>query len=217
MPSIRIALVDDHPLMLSGLQDLLSRSGGFEIVATGRSPRDIPHICRVHKPEVIVVDLFMGCDICAVIAAAIRIAPRTKVVAFTAAMGVEPAILALDAGATGYVLKGGTSAELVQAIRSVHAGGIYVTHSFTSEVIARLRDAPFRTKAAKALMFDLRELRIIHLLTIGKTDEQIAVALRIDRTILDDHMSTLRQKFEARNRREAVIEAGKSACPPTIH
>ena len=116
MPTIRVALVDDHPLMLNGLQDLLSRSGGFEVVATGKSPRDILNICKVHEPEVIVVDLFMGCDICAVIAAAIRIAPRTKIVAFTAALGVEPAILALDAGATGYVSKGGTSAELVQAI-----------------------------------------------------------------------------------------------------
>jgi DNA-binding NarL/FixJ family response regulator len=217
MPAIRVALVDDHPLMLNGLQDLLSRSGGFEIVATGKSPRDILDICKVHEPEVIVVDLFMGCDICAVIAAAIRIAPRTKVVAFTAALGVEPAILALDAGATGYVSKGGTSAELVEAIESVHAGGIYVTHSFTSEVIAKLRDVPFIRKAAKALMFNVRELRIIHLLTIGKTDEQIAVALRIDKTTLDNHMSTLRQKFEARNRREAIIEARKSARPPTMH
>lgn len=217
MPAIRVALVDDHPLMLDGLQDLLSRSGGFEIVATGRSPRDILHICKVHEPEVIVVDLFMGCDICAVIAAAIRIAPRTKVVAFTAALGVEPAILALDAGATGYVSKGGTSAELVEAIESVHAGGIYVTHRFTSEVIAKLRNAPFIRKAAKALMFNVRELRIIHLLTIGKTDEQIAVALRIDKATLDNHMSTLRKKFEARNRREAIIEARKNARPPTLH
>ncbi len=217
MPTIKVALVDDHPLMLTGLQDLLSRSGGFEIVATGRSPRDILEICKVHEPEVIVVDLFMGCDICAVISAAIRIAPRTKVVAFTAALGVEPAILALDAGATGYVSKGGTSAELVQAIESVHAGGIYVTHRFASEVIARLQDAHFRRKAAKALIFNVRELRIIHLLTIGKTDEQIAVALRIDRTTLDNHMTTLRQKFNARNRREAVIEAIKKARSPTIH
>jgi DNA-binding NarL/FixJ family response regulator len=217
MPTIKVALVDNHPLMLNGLQDLLSRSGGFEIVATGKSSGDILHICRVHEPEVIVVDLFMDCDICAMIAAAIRIAPRTKVVAFTAALGVEPAILALDAGATGYVLKGGTSAELVQAIQSVHAGEIYVTHSFTSEVIARLRDAPFRRKAAKAVMFNVRELRIIHLLTIGKTDEQIAVALRIDRTTLDSHISTLRKKIEARNRREAIIEARKKARPRTMH
>ena len=216
MPTIRVALVDDHPLMLNGLQDLLSRSGGFEVVATGKSPRDILNICKVHEPEVIVVDLFMGCDICAVIAAAIRIAPKTKIVAFTAALGVEPAILP-DAGATGYVSKGGTSAELVQAIESVHAGGTYVTHRFTSEVIAKLRDASFRRKAAKALIFNVRELRIIHLLTIGKTDKQIAVALRIDETTLDNHMAPLRQKLKARNRREVVIEARKNARPPTMH
>ena len=214
---ITVALVDDHPLMLSGLQELLSRSGGFQVVATGKSPRDILDICEVHEPEVIVVDLFMGCDICAVIGAAIRIAPKTKVVAFTAALGVEPAILALDAGAAGYVLKGGTSAELVQAIEAVHAGGTYVTQRFTSEVIAKLRDAHFRRKAAKALIFNVRELRIMHLLMIGKTDKQIAVALRIDEAALEDHMTMLRQKLRARNRREAVIEAKKNTRPPTMH
>ena len=214
---ITVALVDDHPLMLSGLQELLSRSGGFEVVATGKSPRDILDICEVHEPEVIVVDLFMGCDICAVIVAAIRIAPKTKVVAFTAALGIEPAILALDAGAAGYVLKGGTSAELVQAIEAVHAGGTYVTQRFTSEVIAKLRDAHFRRKAAKALIFNIRELRIMHLLMIGKTDKQIAVALKIDEAALEDHMTMLRQKLRARNRREAVIEAKKTTRPPTMH
>jgi len=216
MPTITVALVDDHPLMLSGLQELLARSGGFQVVATGKSPRDLLDICEVHEPEVIVVDIFMDCDICAVIGAAIRIAPKTKVVAFTAALGIEPAILALDAGAAGYVLKGGTSAELVQAIEAVHAGGTYITPRFTREVIAKLQDAHFRRKAAKALIFNLRELRIMHLLMIGKTDKQIAVALKVDEAALEYHMTILRQKLRARNRREAVIDA-KNTRPPTMH
>ena len=57
----------------------------------------------------------------------------------------------------------------------------------------------------------------MHLLMIGKTDKQIAVALRIDQATLDNHMTTLRQKLKARNRREAVIEAEKDTRPPTMH
>jgi DNA-binding NarL/FixJ family response regulator len=72
-------------------------------------------------------------------------------VTFTAAQGVEPTIMALDAGASGYVLKGGTSDELVQAIASVQSGDTYITQSSTSEVIARLRGASLRAGLKKKL------------------------------------------------------------------
>ena len=159
----------------------------------------------------------MDGDVFKRIADAIRIAPNTKVVTFTGAEGVEPAILALDAGATGYVSKGSTTSELVQAIESVHAGETYITQRFASEVIARLRDAPFRRKAVKALILNVRELRIMHLLMIGKTDKEIAMALRINEATLENHMSTLKHKLKVRNRREAVIEARKYARPPILH
>ena len=81
-------------------------------------------------------------------------------------------------------------------------------------MITKLRDAHFRRKAAKALIFNIRELRIMHLLMIGKTDKQIAVALRIDEAALENHMTMLRQKLMARSRREAVIEAKKTRARP---
>ena len=217
MPPITVALVDDHPLMVDGLVELLSRSGGFRVVATGKSAQDILDICEAHEPEVIVVDLLMDDDVCKVIAAAIRIAPNTKVVTFTGAEGVEPAILALDAGATGYVVKGSTSAELVQAIESAHAGETYITRLFASEVIAKLQDAPLRRKAARALILNVRERQIMRLLMIGKNDTEIAIALRISETTLGRHMIGLWQKLKVRNRREAVIAAKKYERPPVMH
>jgi DNA-binding NarL/FixJ family response regulator len=217
MPPITVALVDDHPLMLEGVAELLSRSGGFQVVATGKSARDILDICEVHEPEVIVVDLLMSDDVCAIIAAALRIAPNTKVVTFTAAHGIEPAILALDAGATGYVSKGCASAELVRAIEAVHAGGTYITPRFAQEVTARLRDATLRRKAAKAVMLNLRERRILHLLMMGKSDKQIAMTTRISETTLHSYTTALRHKLRARNRREAVIAARKHRRPPVMH
>src|SRR5690242_21464825 len=134
MSAITVALVDDHPLMVDGLVDLLSRSGGFEIVAMGKSTRDILDICVSHGPDVIVVDLLMDDDVCRSIAATTRICPGTKVVTFTGAEGIEPAILALDAGAAGYVSKGSPSEELLQAIETVHAGETYITRRFADEV-----------------------------------------------------------------------------------
>jgi DNA-binding NarL/FixJ family response regulator len=72
---IKVALVDDHPLIVDGLLALLSRAGGFEVVATGKSAQDILDICKVHEPEVIVVDLYMAGDVYESIASAVRIVP----------------------------------------------------------------------------------------------------------------------------------------------
>ncbi|KZD21173.1 response regulator [Tardiphaga robiniae] len=217
MPLITVALVDDHPLMLEGLVQLLSRSGDFKVVATGKSAQDILDICESHEPEVIVVDLLMDDDVCKVITTAIRISPNTRVVTFTGAEGVEPAILALDAGATGYVMKGSTSAELVQAIKSAKVGETYITRLFANDVIAKLRDAPLRRKAAKALILNVRERQIMRLLMVGKNDAEIAIALRISETTLEKHMIDLWHKLKVRNRREAVIAAKRYERPPVMH
>jgi DNA-binding NarL/FixJ family response regulator len=203
--------------MIEGLVQLLSRSEEFKIVATGKSAQDILDICEALEPEVIVVDLLMDDDICKVITAAIRIAPNTKVVTFTGAQGVEPAILALDAGATGYVMKGSTSAELLQAIESAHAGETYITRLFASEVIAKLQDASLRRKAAKALILNVRERQIMRLLMIGKNDAEIAIALRISEATLERHIISLWRKLKVRNRREAIIAAKNYECPTVMH
>jgi DNA-binding NarL/FixJ family response regulator len=124
MSTVSIALVDDHPLMVEAIFSLLSRTEGFEVVATGTTARDVVDICELHQPKVAIVDLSMIGDVYAAIATAIKLAPVTKIIAFTAATGVEPAIRALDAGASGYVLKGSSSRELIQAIASVQGGEI---------------------------------------------------------------------------------------------
>ena len=186
-------------------------------MATGKSAQDILDICEAHGPEVLVVDLLMDDDVCKVISAATRIAPNTKVVTFTGAEGVEPAILALDAGATGYVMKGSSSEELLQAIQSAHVGETYITSLFSNEVKVRLQDASFRRKAARALILNVRERQIVRLLMMGKSDGEIASTLRIGGPTLEKHMVILWQKLKVRNRREAIIAAGKFELPPLMH
>src|ERR1700704_4211155 len=104
MNATSIVLIDDHPLMIEALSSLLKRTEGFDIVGTGKSSVDVVELCRLTRPQVAVVDLTVSGDVYGAIANAIKISPSTKIVTFTAATGVEPAIRALDAGATGYVL-----------------------------------------------------------------------------------------------------------------
>ena len=209
MSSISVAVIDDHPLMIEAVSDLLHRArGGFKVVGVGSSANDIVELCERNKPQISVVDLHMpGGDVYATLANAIKVSPSTKIVAFTAATGVDSAIRALDAGASAYVLKGSSTKELLHAISSALSGETYITQNFASRVIAGLRDASLRRKAAEAVMLSIREQQIIRLLMIGKTNKEIAIAIKISEKTVKHYMTALMQKLQVRNRLEVVIAA----------
>lgn len=146
---VSIGLVDDHPLMIEGIITLFSRTQGLAISSTGSTARDIIDISSRFRPDVIIVDLSMAGDVYEAIATSIKVSPNTKIVAFTAATGVDSAIRALDAGANGYVLKGSSAQELIQAVEAVRHGETYITQSFASQVIAALRNASVRKSQRK--------------------------------------------------------------------
>ena len=89
MSTVSVGLVDDHPLMIEGIVTLLSRAHGIEVLSTGSTARDIIEISSRFRPDVIIVDLSMAGDVYAAIAMSIKISPNTKIVAFTAATGVD--------------------------------------------------------------------------------------------------------------------------------
>ncbi len=209
MSTVSIGLVDDHPLMIEGIVALLSRAQGLNVLTTGSTAKDIIDISSRFHPDVIIVDLSMAGDVFEAIAASVRIAPDTKVVAFTAATGVDSAIRALDAGASGYVLKGSSAQELIQAVESVRLGETYITQKFASQVIAALRNTSLRRKAAEAVRFSIREYQIVRLLLRGKTNKEIAISLKISEKTVKNYMTILMQKLHARNRLEVVIAAQK--------
>lgn len=209
MSTVSIGLVDDHPLMIEGIVALLSRAPGLRVLSTGSTAKDIIDISLRFHPDVLIVDLSMAGDVYEAIAASIKLAPLTKVVAFTAATGVDSAIRALDAGASGYVLKGSSAQELIQAVDSVRLGETYITQSFASQVIAALRNTSLRRKAAEAVRFSIREDQIVRLLLRGKTNKEIAISLKISEKTVKNYMTILMQKLHARNRLEVVIAAQK--------
>jgi DNA-binding NarL/FixJ family response regulator len=201
--------VDDHPLMVEAVSSLLCRADAFDIVATGTSAKDVLEIGTLVRPHVMIVDLGMAGDVYAAIATVMALSSETKFVAFTASTGVDCAIRALDAGASGYVLKGAASDELLHAIASVKAGETYITRNFASQVIAALRDTSLRRKAAEAVKLSIREQQIVRFLLKGKTNKEIAVAINISDKTVKHYMTILMQKLQVRNRLEVVIAAQK--------
>ena len=198
-------------MMLDAIEQLISRSTTFDIVAKGTKAGDVVDIARIHRPRLFVVDLSLPGDVYEGIAAAIKVSPETCIVAFTASTTVDTAIRALDAGAKGYVLKGSSADELLTALEYALRGETYITQSFASRVIAALHDTSLRRAAAEAVKLSIRENQIVRLLLRGQTNREIAISLKISEKTVKHYMTILMQKLQVRNRIEVVLAAQKFA------
>ncbi len=207
MKTISVAFVDDHPVLLAGLATLFSAHQDFSVVAIGNSARDAMEIVIKYRPDVIVVDLNMPGKVLEMVAEITVGRFGTKVLTFTAATGIDDAISALEAGAGGYVLKGSSCDDLMEAVRTVHAGDTYITASFAAKVVAGLRTASLRKSAIEAMRLSLREEQVLRLLLRGSTNREIASTLAIGEKTVKHYMTILMQKLNVRNRVEVVLAA----------
>lgn len=207
MSKTSVALVDDHPIMIEAISSILSRANNFDIVATGKNARDAIEICVRERPQILILDLNMPGDAFAAISTITSASAAPKVVAFTASTGVESAIRALDSGASGYVLKGSSAQELIEALTVVEAEETFIAQTFATRVIAALRDTSIRRKAAEAVKLSIREEQIVRLLLRGKTNKEIAGVIKISEKTVKHYMTILMQKLQVRNRLEVVIAA----------
>lgn len=208
--SIRIAVADDHPLLLAGVTALFANSGDHVVVGQAIDADSSLELVRSARPDVIVMDLSMPGDVFRTIGQIAATAPATKVVVFTAYCSIESALKALDAGATGFVLKGSPSSELLEAIDTVMCGQMFVTRQYASQVMNGLRDRARRQALDEAIKLNVREKQIIGHLMQARTNREIATELHISEKTVKHYMTGLMLKLKARNRVEVVIAARRS-------
>jgi len=131
-----------------------------------------------------------------------NLAPEIKIIAFTASSGINHAIDALQAGASGYVLKGSSLESLTEAIDAVMAGETYITKGFATKVIAALTSP----QGAK-IKLSAREEQIVALLLESRTNREMAEELHLSEKTIKNYMSLLMQKLKVRNRVGLVMAA----------
>lgn len=209
MSTVSIAFVDDHPMFLDGLVMIFRGKSDFEVIGTGKCAADAVALAGLTRPDILIVDLSMPGDIFVAIEKIRKSSPDTKVIAFTAYTEVDLAIRALEAGVSGYVLKGSTDDELCTAIRSVLVGETFITQSFATKVIASLRGASTRNEVMHPIKLSYRDDQIIKLLLHGRTNREIAYQLRISEKTVKHYMTLLMQKLNVRNRVEVIIAVQK--------
>ena len=204
---IRIALADDHPIVLQGLQQLFERHADFEVVCCCTTGNDALIGVRAHRPDVLVLDLRMpegsGLDVLRAIAAD-KLECRT--VLLTAAVSDDEVIEAVRLGARGLILKESPPEALVDCVRRVFRGEQWLERETLTRAFRRALDREAATRdAADALT--PREMEIVRMVAQGLRNRAIAERLSISEGTVKVHLHNIYEKFAVDGRLELLLSA----------
>jgi len=207
---IRILIADDHAVVRAGLKALLEQREGFHVVAEAATGEEAVKKVQEYHPDVAVLDIRMpglsGIDACRKI---IETVEDCRVVMLTSYAEDELLLAAIDAGASGYVLKRIGSNELVRAVERVSQGDGTLDPSLTKAVFERVREANKAEDASAFADLTSQELQVLALVAQGLTNRQIAVRLYLGEGTVRNYVSSVLSKINVSNRAEAAIYAVK--------
>jgi DNA-binding NarL/FixJ family response regulator len=197
--------VDDHEVVRLGLNNLLARQPGWQVVAEAGTVADAIQRADEYEPDVVLMDIRLGhesgIEACREI---IKAHPHTKVIMLTSFAQDDLLFNAISAGAVGYVLKQVGNDDLIRAIKTVAQGNASLDPGVTGQVLAKLRDST-RSEAFAGL--SERELNVLALITQGKTNREIATSLYLGEGTIRNYVSNIFEKMGLGNRAEATAYA----------
>jgi NarL family two-component system response regulator LiaR len=203
--TIRVMLVDDHNVVRSGLATFLRAYEDLELVGEAKNGLEAVNLCRVKKPDVILMDLMMPeMDGIAATRAILDDYPDVKVIAMTSFEEEELVHGVLAAGAISYLLKNVTSDDLAAAIRAASVG-----KSTLSPEAAKALVQATRPTEQPWLELTEREMEVLNLVVQGQSNQQIAQALVISVATVKAHVSAILSKLQVSSRAEAIAYAIK--------
>jgi DNA-binding NarL/FixJ family response regulator len=201
MSPIRILIVDDHPVVRDGLRGMLSRDPDFEVVGEAEDGRAALTAAETLEPDVILMDLRMpGMGGAAAIRELGERNLAARVLVLTTYDTDSDVVPALEAGATGYLLKDSPREELVRAIRAAARGEAVLAPSVATRLVSQLR-APAHDALSE------RELEVLRLIAQGETNRGAAARLFISEATVKTHLLHIYAKLDVNDRAAAVAVA----------
>jgi DNA-binding NarL/FixJ family response regulator len=206
---IRVAIADDHRVVLAGLELLLNTFDDIDLVGSAEGGEAAVALCSQAKPDVLLVDLSMpdldGIGVTKALAAA---SPSTKVVLFTSFSDREGIVAALDAGAVGYLLKDAQPNELHASIMAASRGEAPLAPIAAAALLAERGDRSERSSGAVELT--ARERDVLRLVIDGHPNKQIARRLGISEKTVKGHLTNLFQRIGVTDRTQAALWAERN-------
>jgi len=212
--AIRVLIADDHEVVRIGLAELLDGQPGLSVVAQARSGDEAVRLARQHHPDVVVMDIRMphgsGIDACRTITAE---QADTPVIMLTSHADSEALFDAIDAGASGYVLKRVGSGELVNAVRAVAEGGSLLDPAVTRRVLDRLRNTSRLEEAGAFADLTEQERRVLAHIADGASNREIAERMRLAEKTVRNYVSSVLAKLALTSRAQAAGYAIRNRLP----
>ncbi|WP_074033773.1 response regulator transcription factor [Exiguobacterium sp. AT1b] len=220
MTQTRIAIVDDHELFREGLKRIFDLEDDFQVVAEGRTGREAIRIAGEQKPEIMILDINMpdmnGIEATKQLS---LLSPETRVLILSIHDDESYITHALEAGASGFLLKEVASTELISAVRAVARDGAYLHPKVTTNVLKEYRrllqfkgeqagrGVESRTDDPVYQLLSRREVEVLHLLADGRSNRDISDMLFISEKTVKNHVSSVLRKMDVNDRTQAVVDA----------
>jgi DNA-binding NarL/FixJ family response regulator len=198
---IRVIVADDHPIVRSGIVGLLSSADDIDVVGEAGNGAEAVALATRLSPDVVLMDLRMpgvgGAEATALILAA---RPDVRVVILTTYESDENILTAIEAGASGYLLKAAPQEEILAGVRSVARGEVALAPSIAALLVKRMREP------APATLSD-RETQVLALVADGNSNRAIAAALFLSEATVKTHLIHVFEKLDVKDRTRAVTKA----------
>jgi two-component system, NarL family, response regulator DevR len=203
---IRVMLVDDHEVVREGLKALLNRRAGMSVVGEAGTVADSIEVAASVRPDVVVMDLRLpdgsGVEACREIRSEL---PGTKVIMLTSYADEEAVMSSILGGASAYLLKQTRGSQLAEAIEGVARGESLLDPAVTLRVLEEVRkSAGGKTAAAPEAQLNENEQKILHLISEGKTNREIAAEIYLSDKTVKNYVSNILSKLNMKRRSEAA-------------
>lgn len=204
--TIRVLLADDHALVREGVRYIIEREDDIEVVAEAGTGREAVALAEQLTPDIVLMDLTMpdlgGMEATELIHQRL---PEVRVLVLTMHESNDYFFQVLKSGASGYLLKGASGAELVAALRAVHRGDVYIQPPVAKRLVADyLRQVESGGERAEYDGLTDRQRQILRLIAEGSTSQQIADALVVSVNTVNTHRRHIMERLNLHNRADLI-------------
>jgi NarL family two-component system response regulator LiaR len=204
--AIRVLVADDHAVVRQGLRTFLELQEDIEVVADAADGATALRAVAEHEPDVVLMDLVLPeVDGVEAIRRIVAERPRTRVIALTSFLDDDKVFPAVRAGASGYLLKDVEPAQLVEAIRAVHAGEVLLHPAVTARLMEDVADGGAAASAPAPLT--RREREVAELIARGRSNKLIALELGIAEKTVKTHVGAILRKLDLTDRTQVALHA----------
>lgn len=193
MPKTRVMLVDDHAVVLMGVRALLQEEEGFDVVGEAANGHEAVREAKRLKPDIVLMDITLpdmnGLEAMTQLKAE---APDVRVVILTMHEDKDYFFRALQAGASGYVVKGGDKENILAALRAVQVGGVFLYPSLAKSLVTEYVGD---TERPEVKSLSAREMEVLRLIGDGLTNKEIASRLGLSITTVETYRTRIMEKL----------------------